>query len=199
MRRRADGGLLVVDRLVQKHAERGQIVVVRAGVVLPSVHEDDQDHVLPACGGSYGASASSLSATRVHLPPVVAPPLIVKLDDRELVRSAGHEAVKRLMLLVRHDPGWLPGSTGARPFRPSSGHARFPLFVSAINIAAFPLQENISFIAPTAPHEVRSITVGDALAPRAVERGRYPALAAGHAAKSARSAATKASGWSIIT
>jgi hypothetical protein len=45
----------------------------------------------------------------VHLPSIVAPPLIVKLDDRELVGSAGHEAVKRLMLRVRHDPGRLPG------------------------------------------------------------------------------------------
>ena len=38
---------LVIDRLAQKHAKRGEVLVVRAGVVLPSVHEDDQNHVLP--------------------------------------------------------------------------------------------------------------------------------------------------------
>ena len=74
--------------------------------MLPSVHECDQDHVLPLPRILRRQRVEPFG-DRIHLPPVVAPPLIVKLDDRELVRSAAHEAVKRLMLRVRHDPGWL--------------------------------------------------------------------------------------------
>jgi hypothetical protein len=44
----------------------------------------------------------------VHLSAVVTSPLIVELDDGEFVRSAGHEAMERLMLPVRPDPKGLP-------------------------------------------------------------------------------------------
>jgi hypothetical protein len=46
------------------------------------------------------------------------------------------------------------------------------------------------------PREVMFITIRTLGAARVA---RYPAFAAGHAASSVRSAATKASGWSIIT
>jgi hypothetical protein len=94
---------LVPDRLAQKRAERGQIVVVGAGVVLPTVHEDDKDHVLPRLRIVRRERLQPLGDA-VHLPSVVTAPLIVKLDDGEFVRSAGHESGKRLMLLVGHDP-----------------------------------------------------------------------------------------------
>ena len=72
--------------------------------MLPSVHEDDQNHVLPWLRGIRRQGVEPF-CDAVHLSPVVAPPLIVELDDGELVRSAGHKAVGRLVRRVRHDPG----------------------------------------------------------------------------------------------
>jgi hypothetical protein len=46
----ASGGacrLLIVNCLFQQHPEGREVVIVRAGVVLPSVYERDQNHVLP--------------------------------------------------------------------------------------------------------------------------------------------------------
>ena len=76
--------------------------------MLPTVHEGDEDHVLPRLGVVRRQRFEPLR-DGVHLPSVVAAPLIVKLDDGELVRRAFHEAMKRLMLLVGHDPNGLPG------------------------------------------------------------------------------------------
>ncbi len=95
--------LLVLDRLAEQRPERGQIVVVRAGVVLPTMHEHDKDDVLSRCGIVWRQRFEPLRDA-VHLRAVVASPLIVKLHDGELVRRAFHEAVKLLMLPVRHDP-----------------------------------------------------------------------------------------------
>ena len=72
--------------------------------MLPSVHEDDQNHVLPWLFSVWRQSVDPL-CDGVHLPSVVASSLIVELDDRELVRSPGHEAVKSLMLSIGHDAG----------------------------------------------------------------------------------------------
>ena len=72
--------------------------------MLPSVHEDDQNHVLPWLRRIWRQRVEPF-CDAVHLSPVVAPPLIVELDDRELVRSAGHKAVGRLVRRVWHDPG----------------------------------------------------------------------------------------------
>ena len=184
---------LVIDRLAQKHTKRGEVLVVRAGVVLPSMHEDDQNHVLPWLRGIRRQGVEPF-CDAVHLSPVVAPPLIVELDDRKLVRSAGHEAVDRLVRRVRHEPGngtRLDGRKALEAVIRRQDVHRVPP-----SVAAKPLNS----IAPTAPHEVRRITVRRRAGPRrSNERSVTPPSAAGHAASSARSAATKASGWSIIT
>ena len=61
-RPRAEARVLAIDPFRSEHTKRGEVLVVRAGVVLPSVHEDDQITSCPGCAGS-GASASSLFVT----------------------------------------------------------------------------------------------------------------------------------------
>ena len=80
--------------------------------MLPTVHEDDKDHVLPGLRRIVRRQRLEPLGDAVHLSTVVTSSLIVKLDDGEFVRRAGHEAVERLMLLVGHDPDGLPA---ARP------------------------------------------------------------------------------------
>ena len=72
--------------------------------MLPSVHEDHQDHVLPSLRRVVRRQRFEPLRHGVNLPSVVAAPLVVELDNGEFVGSAGHEAVKRLVLFVRHDP-----------------------------------------------------------------------------------------------
>jgi hypothetical protein len=72
--------------------------------VLPTVDKRDQDRVLPLLRIVRRQCVEPLGDA-VHLTPVVAAPLIVKLDDGEFVGGPGHEAMEGLMLLVRDDPG----------------------------------------------------------------------------------------------
>jgi hypothetical protein len=74
--------------------------------MLPSVHKGDQDHILALRPVLRRQGVEPLCDT-VHLLPVVAPPLIVELDNRKLIRRAGHEAAEGLVLRVRHNPGQL--------------------------------------------------------------------------------------------
>ena len=112
--------LLIVNCLFQQHPQGREVVIVRASVVLPSVYERDQNHVLPL-RRVLRRQPVDPSGHGIHLPPVVAPPLIVELNDRKLVRRAGHEAVKGLMLRFGMIPASFCGPTGARPFNPSLG------------------------------------------------------------------------------
>src|SRR5271165_790884 len=120
----ASGGacrLLIVNCLFQQHPEGREVVIVRAGVVLPSVYERDQNHVLPL-RWVLRRQRVEPSGHGIHLPPVVAPPLIVELDDRKLIRRAGYEAVKGLMLRVRHDPSELLRLDRREAFQSVIGH-----------------------------------------------------------------------------
>ena len=71
--------------------------------MLPSVHEDDENDVLGARPMLRRQRFETLGDT-IRLPAIIAASLIVEFDNRKLVRRAGHETVKRLMLRVRHDP-----------------------------------------------------------------------------------------------
>ena len=102
-------GSLVLDGLAQERAESPQVIIIRAGVMLPSMHEHDQDHILSSHWRVVWRERLKPLSYGVHLPPVIASPLVVKLDNGEFVRRAFHEAMKRLVLRIRHDPGRLPG------------------------------------------------------------------------------------------
>ena len=159
------------------------------------MHEGDQNDVLTRCGIVRRQRFEALSDA-IHLPAVVASPLIVKLDNGELVRRAFHEAVKRLMLLVRHNPD---GSHGLdrRETLQTVIHDRAPFLLQAIKRPASKCRKIAQRY--RAAGVARSDSRHNRSAPSRAELRRYPAFAAGQAASSVRSPATKASGWSIIT